>query len=127
MRLLLDTHALLWWLFRLPHLGQRAAAAIEDPSSDVHVSAVSAAEIEIKRAIGKMDAPSDLDVQVKQDGFVDLPFTIRHGIALRDLAMHHRDPFDRMLIAQARAEGLTLVTSDRAMRAYDVPIMSASE
>lgn len=126
MRLLLDTHALLWWLFQLPHLGPRAAAAIEDPASDVYVSALSAGEIEIKRAVGKMDGPDDLNVQIEFNDFTELPFTIRHGVALRELPLHHRDPFDRMLVAQARVEGLTLVTADRAMKAYDVQILPAT-
>lgn len=126
MRLLLDTHVLLWWLLRLPQLGARARAAIEDPVSTVHVSALNAAEIEIKRAIGKMDAPGDLREQVEGTGFTELAFTIRHGVALRDLPLHHKDPFDRMLIAQARVEGLTLVTADRAMSAYDVPVLPAT-
>jgi PIN domain nuclease of toxin-antitoxin system len=126
-RLLLDTHALLWWLFKLPHLGERAEDAIRDPAAEVYVSALSAGEIEIRRAIGKMDGPDDLGVQVERHGFTELPFTIRHGVALRELPLHHRDPFDRMLLAQARAEGLTLVTADRAMSAYGVPILPATD
>ena len=127
MRLLLDTHVLLWWLFELPQLGKRASHAIQDPESEVFVSAISAGEIEIKRAIGKLDGPEDLPVQVGRDGFTELPFTLRHGSALRALPLHHKDPFDRMLIAQARLEGLTLVTADRAMSDYDVPILPAAD
>jgi PIN domain nuclease of toxin-antitoxin system len=125
--LLLDTHVLLWWLFRLPQLGRRAATAIRDPASEVYVSALSAGEIEIKRAIGKMDGPEDLNVQMERHGFTELPFSVRHGLAMRDLPLHHRDPFDRMLLAQARVEGLTLVTADRAMSAYGVPILCATD
>lgn len=126
MKLLLDTNALLWWLFRLPQLGKQATAAIQDPGSEVYVSALSAGEIEIKRAIGKMDGPHDLPHQVERHGFTELAFTLKHGSAMRELPLHHRDPFDRMLIAQARVEGLTLVTADRAMSAYDVPILPAT-
>jgi PIN domain nuclease of toxin-antitoxin system len=125
-RLLLDTHALLWWMFALPQLGPRALEAISDPESDVHVSALTAAEIEVKRAVGKMDAPPDLREQVERNGFTELPFTLHHGCALRDLPLHHRDPFDRMLVAQARVEGLTIVTADKAISAYDVPVLPAT-
>jgi PIN domain nuclease of toxin-antitoxin system len=100
-KLLLDTHVLLWWLFELPQLGKRASHAIQDPASEVFVSALAAGEIEVKRAIGKMDGPKDLPVQVEQNGFTELPFTLRHGSAMRELPLHHKDPFDRMLIAQA--------------------------
>lgn len=125
MRLLLDTHALLWWMARLPRLGVAARAAIDSPASDVHVSAVTASEIAIKKALGKLTAPDDLQEQVISNGFTELRLTIAHGLAMGELPLHHKDPFDRMLIAQARVEGLTLVTSDRAMSDYDVPILPA--
>ncbi|GAA3080761.1 type II toxin-antitoxin system VapC family toxin [Pseudonocardia yunnanensis] len=127
MRLLLDTHALLWWLFAVPQLGPGALAAIGDPESDVYVSALTAAEIEIKRAVGKLAVPPDLREQMERNGFTELPFTIRHGGALRDLPLHHRDPFDSMLVAQARVEGLTIVTADKAITPYDVAILPATE
>lgn len=126
MRLLLDTHALLWWLFELPQLGSTARAAIGSPASEVYVSAVSATEISIKRATGKLDAPDDLPEQLVINSFVELPLSVRHGLAVGELPPHHGDPFDRMLISQARVEGLTLVTADRKLSAYDVPILSAT-
>jgi PIN domain nuclease of toxin-antitoxin system len=126
-RLLLDTQALLWWLFGVPQLGPGALAAIGDPESDVHVSALTAAEIEIRRSVGKLATPPDLREQIERNGFTELPFTLRHGSALRDLPLHHGDPFDRMLVAQARAEGLTIVTADKAVAAYDVAILPAAE
>lgn len=126
MRLLLDTHPLLWWLARLPRLGPGALAAITSPASEVHVSGVTAGEISVKRARGKLDAPDDLPTQLERHGFAELPFTVRHGQAVLDLPLHHKDPFDRFLIAQARVEGLTLVTADRQMNAYDVPILLAT-
>jgi PIN domain nuclease of toxin-antitoxin system len=126
MRLLLDTNALLWWLFELPQLGQEARRSIVDPDVDVVVSAVSAVEIGIKQAVGKLRAPDKLEEQVAADGFLALPITMRHGLAAGKLPMHHKDPFDRLLVAQARCEGLTLVTSDRKLAAYDVPLLDAA-
>lgn len=125
MRLLLDTNALLWWIAGLPMLGPSARAEIGSPASEVFVSAVSAAEISIKQTTGKLEAPDDLVAQLPANGLIELPFTVRHGVAMRELPLHHRDPFDRMLITQARVEGLTLVTADRAMSAYDVTLLDA--
>ena len=125
MRLLLDTHTLIWWLSASPRLGPAARAAIDDPASDVHVSAVSASEIAIKKALGKLTAPDDLEHQVTVNGFTELGLTIRHARAIGALPPHHGDPFDRMLIAQARVEGLTFVTADRVIADYDVPVLAA--
>lgn len=125
MRLLLDTNALLWWLFELPHLGTATRAKIESPEAEVFVSSVSAVEITIKEATGKLRAPDDLPAQLSANEFAELPLSVRHGVAMRGLPLHHRDPFDRMLIAQARVEGLVLVSSDRVISAYDVPRLDA--
>ena len=125
MRLLLDTNALLWWLSGSPQLGSRTRAEVGDPANDVCVSAVTGAEIAIKKAIGKLTAPDDVAERIAADGFIELPLTLRHGLEVSSLPMHHRDPFDRMLVAQARCEGLVLVTSDRALLDYDVRILPA--
>jgi PIN domain nuclease of toxin-antitoxin system len=125
MRLLLDSHALLWWLDANPRLGSRAAAAISDPAGEVHVSAVSIAELTIKIGSGKLTVDGDLAAHVTGNDFRELPLTMRHATALRDLPLVHRDPFDRLLVAQAQVEGLTLVTSDGAMGGYDVSLMAA--
>lgn len=125
MRLLLDTHTLIWWLSASPRLGPSARAAIDDPASDVYVSAVSASEIAIKKALGKLTAPDDLEHQVTANGFTGLGLTIRHALAVGALPPHHGDPFDRMLIAQARVEGLTFVTADRIIADHDVPVLAA--
>jgi PIN domain nuclease of toxin-antitoxin system len=122
--LLLDTNVLIWWLEESPRLGKQAREAItEEP--EVVVSAVSAVEIAAKAAIGKLRVPGDLVEQIAEQAMVELPMTVRHGLAVGQLPLHHRDPFDRLLIAQARCEGLTIVTADRAFAAYDVPIMPA--
>jgi PIN domain nuclease of toxin-antitoxin system len=122
MRLLLDTHALLWWLAD-DGLTDQAREAVADQANLVMVSAVSAWEISIKKALGKLTAPDDLEQQMDEGGFAPLPITIRHGTAAGELPRHHDDPFDRMLIAQAVAEGLTVVTHDKRFADYDVAIL----
>ncbi len=124
MRLLLDTHVLLWWLAdREISAGSRRAIA--DPTNDVAVSAASAWEISIKKALGKLVAPDDLEEQIQAGGFTPLPIRIDHAIAAGALPRHHDDPFDRMLIAQARTEQLTLVSRDDRFRDYDVVLLPA--
>ncbi|MDQ3987924.1 MAG: type II toxin-antitoxin system VapC family toxin [Actinomycetota bacterium] len=124
MKLLLDTVAILRWLQPSPPLSRGAHDAIVQ-ASEVYVSAVSAVEIAVKTAVGKLRTPDDLAERITDTAMIELPLTVRHGLAMRDLPLYHRDPFDRMLIAQARCEGLTIVTSDRAFTAYDVPILPA--
>ncbi len=123
-RLLLDTHVFLWWLADDPRLGNTARKAIGDGRNQVYVSAASGREIAIKRTLGKLDAPGNLDAMVAEAGFLHLPITFFHGELAGTLPRHHRDPFDRMLVAQAQAEGLTLVTNDRGIAAYGVRILS---
>ena len=103
----------------------QAREAIADPANLVAVSAASAWEISIKKALGKLTAPDDLEQQVQVGGFVPLPISIAHGIAAGRLPRHHEDPFDRMLIAQAFAEGLTIVTRDKRFDDYSVPLLAA--
>lgn len=124
MRLLLDTHALLWWLAD-DGLTDQARDAIADPDNLVMVSAASAWEISIKKALGKLAVPDDLERQVDESGFVPLLISIAHGIAAGQLPRHHDDPFDRMLIAQAYAQGLTIVTRDKRFADYNVAMMPA--
>jgi PIN domain nuclease of toxin-antitoxin system len=123
-RLLLDTHVLLWWLAD-EHLSAPARLAIADPANTAVISAVSAWEISVKKALGKLAAPDDLEQQIQSGGFVPLPITIGHGVAAGELERHHDDPFDRMLIAQARAEGLTIVTRDKRFSDYGVSLLAA--
>ena len=123
--LLVDTHVLLWALGSPDDLSERTRQTMVDPDNEVFVSAVTAWEISIKTAIGKLRAPSDLHEQIQRLRFRRLPITFEDGIAVRDLPMIHRDPFDRMLIAQARARGLTLVTNSTDITQYDVSTMDA--
>jgi PIN domain nuclease of toxin-antitoxin system len=117
LRLLLDTHALVWWdNGRLP----RAVATAIREADEVHVSAVTAWEIAIKSALGKIVARGTVADAIGDYGFSALPVTVEHADAVRMLPAHHHDPFDRLLIAQARLEDLTLVTRDPAFSEYDV-------
>ena len=124
MRLLLDTHALLWWLAD-EGLNPEARDAIADPANLAVVSAASAWEISIKKALGILAAPDDLEQQLQTGGFAPLPISIAHSIAAGRLPHHHADPFDRMLIAQAFAEGLTIVTRDKHFNDYRVTLLAA--
>ena len=119
-RLLLDTHALLWALEDDDALGERARGAIVDPRNDVFVSSVSVWEISIKRSLGKLKAPEDLLSAIEASGLRELPVTFVHADHAGGLPPHHRDPFDRMLVAQAQVEGLTIVTHDSVIAKYGV-------
>lgn len=125
MRLLLDTHTLLWWLSDDPTLSQVARSAIARPDADVAISAASAWEVSIKSALGKLTAPGDLEAQLHRHRFSSLPITIRHALVAGSLPRHHDDPFDRMLVAQARIERMTLVTRDPRIGLYGVPTIPA--
>jgi PIN domain nuclease of toxin-antitoxin system len=125
-RLLLDTHVLIWWLEESERLAARAGAAIDAPNNTVFISAVTAIEIAHKTAIGKLQVPPDLEVQIPANQFIELPVTVAHSLDTLKLPLHHCDPFDRLLVAQARCEGLTLVTADKRLAAYEVPIMPAA-
>lgn len=125
MILLLDTHAFLWWLDDPNLLAESARNAVADGKNLVYVSAAVAWEIAIKRSLGKLHAPEDLEAAMAANRFLPLPVTIPHALAVATLPDHHRDPFDRLLIAQARLEGLQLVSRDPFMKLYDVPLLEA--
>ena len=123
MKILLDTHILLWWLADDEHLPAPAAVTIADPDTEVVVSAASAWEISIKQAAGRLAAPEDLLDAVAANDFGTLAITADHAMAAERLPAHHGDPFDRMLIAQAQIEGFTLVSVDGRFSAYDVELL----
>lgn len=125
MRLLLDTHALLWWLADDARLAEPARIAIADPMNDAFVSAASAWEIAIKVRLGKVTMPDDLAEQLAANSFTALPVQVPHALAVRRLPDHHRDPFDRLLVAQAQMERLTVVTADETIPRYDVAVLRA--
>lgn len=124
MKVLLDTHVVLWWLAADPALPARARDVIADPDTVVVVSAATAWEIAIKRAMGRLEAPDDLVGALRDNAFESLPITVEHGLAAGALPGHHADPFDRMLIAQAQVETLTLVTVDRRFSDYAVEVLA---
>jgi len=122
-RILLDTHILLWWLADDPRLPGDAAAAIADPGTEVVVSAASAWEISITQAAGRLQAPEDLLEAVAANDFGTLAITAGHAMTAARLPPHHPDPFDRMLIAQAQIESFTLVSLDSRFSDYDVDLL----
>lgn len=126
-RLLLDTHALIWWLSGDKQLGTVAQTKIADPNNQVFVSAASIWEMSIKQQMGKLVAPDDLDTVVDQAGFLKLPISLFHAQQAGRLPEHHKDPFDRMLIAQAQAEGLIIVTKDTHFPAYGLGLIPADK
>ena len=130
MKLLLDTHVWLWCAIEPHRLRDAVRAAIFDPDNSVHVSAASIWEVALKHEIGRLPLPVPLpDFVATQTGLgiaEVLDITAAHAVAAGALPRHHRDPFDRMLVAQAHVEGLTLVTADEALRAYGVPLLWAT-
>ena len=124
MRLLLDTHVLIWWSTCKP-VASAAAEAIRSPENDVLVSVASIWEAEIKSATGKLQLTADLEAEPPEHGFGSLEITARHAVAAARLPRHHNDPFDRMLVAQAQLEGLTLVARDPIFDDYAVAVLRA--
>ena len=124
MNLLLDTHVFLWAVDNNPNLSPAAREAIVDGHNIVYVSAATAWEISIKRSIGKLKIPeSDYLEELRLHRLIPLSITTEHALAVENLPPHHKDPFDRMLIAQAQEEKLALVTRDLRLKAYDVQII----
>jgi len=119
-RLLLDSHVLLWWDKDMSQLSGAQRAAIGDSDNEVFVSAVTAWELGIKSKSGKLSLVEPVSGLVRRFGFAELPVTLEHAEAVSSLAVLHKDPFDRMLMAQARVEGMVLVTVDRQIREYGV-------
>lgn len=125
MRLLLDTHVLIWVLNAPKRLATKTRQAIETEENDVFVSVVSPWEVAIKGPREGLHIPDDLETQLDRQSFKLLPVLLRHIDPLERMPYHHRDPFDRLLVAQALADGLTIVTADRKMRDYPVGLMPA--
>mgnify|MGYP003341219712 FL=1 len=118
MRLLLDTHLVLWWMGDMRELGKEARRLIADPGNSVFVSTVTLWEIWLKCSLGKLRVDSDLEERLREESFEILPLAASHARRVGALAWHHRDPFDRMLVAQADEERMTLLTVDTRMGAY---------
>lgn len=125
MKFLLDTHLLLWWLSNSPLLSAPARQLIADPDNTVFVSAVSLWEVWLKSSIGKLRVPSAFAERLAGESFTELPLRAEHTPAVAMLEWHHRDPFDRMLIAQAKCEHLVLLTADKTLAAYGAMVRVA--
>jgi PIN domain nuclease of toxin-antitoxin system len=125
LRILLDTHLLLWWLEGSPSLSAQARAMIRDPENTVFVSAVSLWEIGLKQSLGKLRLPVDFAERLAEESFESLPLTAAQTRQVSSLPWHHRDPFDRMLVAQAQVEKLVLLTGDEALAAYGAVVLPA--
>ena len=127
MRLLLDTHALLWWLFNDPKLSGSAREVIRNPDNDILVSSASAWEIATKHRLGKLpdadDVVAHLPLYLRKARFTELMVSIEHALAAGSLPRPHKDPFDRMLIAQARFEGVSVITIDTVFKDYGVQVL----
>jgi len=122
-RLLLDTHVVLWWLSDDPTLSEEVKTLI-DEEPEVYVSPATVWEVTIKQALGKIKHPADLPERIRDSDFRELPIRFEHTIAAGRLPLIHRDPFDRMLVAQARCDDLTLVTRDPHIQKYEVPLLT---
>ena len=125
MNSLLDTHVLLWWLDDNPTLSDEARSIIADGEHLVFVSAATIWEIRIKEALGKLKIPRDFQAILANQPFEMLDITTDHAHAIKDLPLLHKDPFDRMLVAQAKSENLKLVTRDIHLKKYDIAIVKA--
>jgi PIN domain nuclease of toxin-antitoxin system len=122
--LLLDTHLVLWWMAGEPsRISERALATLGSPGNEPVVSAVTIWEAAIKRGLGKLEAPGDLLEQLERAGVGLLPISPRHADLVGLLPLHHRDPFDRLLVAQATVERLPIVSHDTALARYDVEVV----
>lgn len=122
---LLDTHTLLWWLSAPEELSTEAHEVIRNGRNAVYLSAAAGWEMSIKKALGRLDFPGNLEEVLRNDHIEVLPITLPHALAVSDLPLHHQDPFDRMQIAQARLEGLVLITRDEKIEQYEVEVMRA--
>ena len=123
-RLLLDTNTFLWWISdHFKKLGNNTIESIQNPNNQVFVSAVTPWEISIKKSLGKLKAPDDISSIIEEEGFMELAISGFHGEQSGLLPQHHKDPFDRVIIAQAQAEGLIIVTNDSQFEKYGIRIM----
>ena len=127
MRLLVDTHVFLWWITDAPKMSELAREAIKNPENEILLSPVCGWEIAIKAALGRLDLPAPptefIPDQLQKNGFGVLPISMHHALEVSLVPPHHQDPFDRLLIAQARSEGIPLISGDAAFRAYDVDVL----
>jgi PIN domain nuclease of toxin-antitoxin system len=126
-RFLLDTHTFLWWITDDPHLSERARQVISDPENDIFLSAASGWEMAIKTQLGKLQLPDRFEQfiaeQLFRNNITSLPVMMSHALHVQSLLLHHRDPFDRLLIAQGQLEKMPIITTDSVFADYDVEIV----
>ncbi len=125
MKILIDTHIFLWAIADPRRLSKRFRSELETQANTIFFSAISVAELMIKSSLGKLEINFDPVAIARETGFELLSFSADAALQLKDLPFHHRDPFDRMLIAQARVERLKIVTKDASFSSYDVPLIAA--
>lgn len=124
MKYLLDSNVLIWWNQDKP-FKESAYQLIQDPNNDIYISSISLYEILLKVSIGKLDFPKRLDISMGLLDMNELPFNMKHASGIADMPHHHKDPFDRMLIAQAMEENMAIITADRVFHRYNVRIIDA--
>jgi PIN domain nuclease of toxin-antitoxin system len=125
LKLLIDSNALIWAVSRPSELTAAARQALQDPDNDRFVSIAAMWEIAIKISVGKLSLPDSVPAALAVIAAEPLPIVAQHVVRAQDLPLHHRDPFDRMMIAQAIEDGLTILTRDRHFRAYGIPVLMA--
>lgn len=124
-RFLLDTHVFIWWMKQDKRLKKEISSILSDPENYIYLSIATVLEIVIKKTIGKLKVPHDWKVTLKESNFLLLPITLEYAYKLESLPLHHRDPFDRLLIAQSIVENTALITGDKKIWKYNVPILKA--
>ncbi|OGG19859.1 hypothetical protein A3D03_00350 [Candidatus Gottesmanbacteria bacterium RIFCSPHIGHO2_02_FULL_40_13] len=124
-RFLLDTHIFIWWMKQEKRLKKEIETVLKNPENQIFLSVASVLEIVIKKKIGKLKVPQDWKVDLRESSFLLLPISLENAFQLESLPLFHHDPFDRMLIAQTKVEGATLITGDEKIWKYDIPILKA--
>lgn len=119
-RYLLDAHAFIWWMENNRRLNENIKTTIDNPLNTVFLSAISVWEMIIKKRLGKLKLPKTWKKDIKSGKFQILPMTLEHALAIENLSLHHKDPFDRMLVAQAKVEKLTIITIDPKIKKYKI-------
>lgn len=122
MKLLLDTHIFIWWMASSDRLSKKFLHAINDPNNTIYLSSLVAWEISIKKKLGKLTTPNDIEAAVRKHRMIPLPISIAHATHTLSLPFHHKDPFDRLLIAQAQLEKMSIITADPIFRKYDIKV-----
>ena len=125
MKYLVDTHIFICWMKQDKRIKKEIKSILQDPQNYIYLSIATVWEIVVKKKIGKLKVPHDWKVTLKESNFLLLPISLEHVYKLENLPLHHRDPFDRMLVSQAIVENATLITGDNKLWQYDVALLKA--